>query len=50
MKKRQQSQMQISFEAESEKGGQQWERVGVLITHSGTQWCQEDFAQLVTWK
>jgi len=41
MKKRQQSQMQISIEAKAKKGGQPWELVGVLITHTGTQCFQK---------
>lgn len=45
MKKRQQSQMQISIEAKAKKGGQPWELVGVLITHTGTQCLQEVFRQ-----
>lgn len=45
MKKRQQSQMQISIEAKAKKGGQPWELVGVLITHTGTQWLQKVFRQ-----
>jgi len=45
MKKRQQSQMQISIEAKAKKGGQPWELVGVLITHTGLQCYQEVLRQ-----